>query len=78
MPFKYISSFGTHPLWIHSELSMNRYYNALYTPTGEILDSVAIQVCFEFRDSSFMDSCRSKNGALIGDASYAYKGNSGF
>ena len=29
-------------------------------PTGEIWDSDPIRVCFEFQDSSFMDSCQIK------------------
>ena len=65
MPFEYISSFGTHTLWIHAELRMDRYWDVLYMPTGEIRDSDAIRVHFEFCDSSFMDSCRIKYIALI-------------
>ena len=47
-------------------------------PTWEIRDSDAIRVCFEFLDSSFMDSCQSRYGALIQDVLYAYRGISGF
>ena len=72
------SSFGTHPLWIRAKLGMERWCKVFYLPTGEIRDSDAIRVSFEFQDSSFMDSCRIKNGTLIRDASYAYRGNSGF
>ena len=36
-------------------------------------DSDATRVCFEFQDSSFMDSCRIRNGPLIGCALYAYR-----
>ena len=56
MPFEYVSSFGTHPLWISAKLGMERWCKVFYMPTGEIRDSDAIRVCFEFQDSSFMDS----------------------
>ena len=65
MPFEYVSSFRTHPLWIHAELGMDRYYIGFYMPTCEILDSDAIRVCFEFRDSSLMDSCQIINEDLF-------------
>ena len=56
MPLEYISSFRIDPLWIRAKLGMDRYYIGFYMPTGEIRDSDAIRVCFEFQDSSFMDS----------------------
>ena len=55
MPFEYVSSFGTHPLWIRAKLEMKTYFDMLYMPTREIRDSDAIRVCFEFRDASFRD-----------------------
>ena len=72
------SSFGTHPCWILAKIELKTYLGMLPISTGKIRDSDTTRVCFEFRDSSFMDSCRIKNGALIGDASYAYRGNLGF
>ena len=36
-----------------------------YMPTGEFRDSDAIRVCFEFRDSSFMDSGQIINVLLL-------------
>ena len=56
MPFEYVSSFETHPLWIRAKLEMRTYFDMLHMSTGEIRDSDAIRVCFEFQDPSFMDS----------------------
>ena len=56
MPFEYVSSFRTHPLWIRAKLGMDRYYIGFYMPTGEIRDYDPIRVCFEFQDSSSIDS----------------------
>ena len=78
MPLEYISSFRTDPLWIRAKLGMDRYYLGFYMPTGEIRDSDAIRVCFEFRDSSFMDSYQIRYGALMQGVLYAYRVNSGF
>ena len=47
-------------------------------PKGELRDSDAIRVYFEFRDSSFMDSGQIMNVLLLKGVIYAYKGNSGF
>ena len=65
MLFEYVSSFGTHPLWIRTKLEMKTYFDMHYIPTGESLDPDAIRVCFEFRDSSFMDSCQIRNEDLF-------------
>ena len=78
MPFEYISSFRTHPLWISAKLGMERGCKVFYILTGEIRDSDAIRVCFEFRDSLFIDLCQIRYGALVQGVLYAYRGNSGF
>ena len=78
MPFEYVSSFETHPLWIRAKLEIRTYFDMLHMSTGEIRDSDAIRVCFEFRDSSFMDSCQIRYGVLMQGVLYAYRVNSGF
>ena len=64
MPFEYVSSFGTHPLWIRAKLEMKSYFDMLYMPTKKIRDSDAIRVC-EFRDSYLMDITQIKCEPLI-------------
>ena len=49
MPFEYVSSFGTHPLWIIAKLGMERWCKVFYIPTGEIRDSDAIRDVSSFR-----------------------------
>ena len=65
MQFEYVSSFGTHPLWIRVKLEMKTYFDMLYMPIREIQDSDAIRVGSEFRDISFIDSYQIKYEPLI-------------
>ena len=44
-------------------------------PTGEILQSDAIRVCFEFRASYMMDKRQIRNVVLLKGVLYVYRGN---